>query len=85
MQIIGEMDALLSHPSEAFVWAFVALCPYLYLCPYLPGLTLYISVGQGPKAPNKIAADDILIFYFYLLKKIRLDFYVNPLLSRGFT
>ena len=22
----------------------------------------------------KIAADDILIFYFYLLKKIRLDF-----------
>ena len=25
------------------------------------------------KAPNKIAADDILIFYFYLSKKIRLD------------
>ena len=40
VQIIGELDALLSHPSEAFVWAFVAVCPYLYLCPYLPGLTL---------------------------------------------
>ena len=26
------------------------------------------------KAPNEIAADDILIFYFYLSKKIRLDF-----------
>ena len=26
------------------------------------------------KVPNKIAADDILISYFYLLKKIRLDF-----------
>ena len=26
------------------------------------------------KAPNKIAADDILIFYFYLSMKIRLDF-----------
>ena len=25
------------------------------------------------KAPTKIAADDILIFYFYLSKKIRLD------------
>ena len=25
------------------------------------------------KAPNKIAADDILMFYFYLSKKIRLD------------
>ena len=25
------------------------------------------------KAPNKNAADDILIFYFYLSKKIRLD------------
>ena len=37
------------------------------------------------KAPNKIAADDILIFYFNLLKKIRLEFHVNPLQSRGFT
>ena len=26
------------------------------------------------KVPNKIAADNILIFYFYLSKKIRLDF-----------
>ena len=26
------------------------------------------------KAPTKIAADNILIFYFYLSKKIRLDF-----------
>ena len=26
------------------------------------------------KAPSKIAADDILIFYFYLSKEIRLDF-----------
>ena len=25
------------------------------------------------KAPNKIAADDILMFYFYLSKKIKLD------------
>ena len=27
------------------------------------------------KSPNKIAADDILSFYFYLPKKIRLDFF----------
>ena len=26
------------------------------------------------KEPNNIAADDILILYFYLSKKIRLDF-----------
>ena len=26
------------------------------------------------KAPNKIAEDDILSFYFYLLEKLRLDF-----------
>ena len=39
VQIIGETDALLSHPSEDFVSAFVAVCPYLYLCPYLPALT----------------------------------------------
>ena len=33
------------------------------------------------KRQTKIAADDILIFYFYLSKKIRLNFfYVNPLL-----
>ena len=33
----------------------------------------------------KIAADDILIFYFYLLNKIRLDFSRESLPSRGFT
>ena len=44
VQFIGEMDSLLSHRREAYVWAFVALCPYLYLCPYLPGSTL-ISVS----------------------------------------
>ena len=43
VQIIGEMDALLSLHSESFVWALVALCPYLYLCPYLPGFTLQRS------------------------------------------
>ena len=31
------------------------------------------SHGLTLKALNKIAADDILIFYFYLSKKIRLD------------
>ena len=30
---------------------------------------------------TKIAADDILIFYFYLSKERRLDFHVNPLFS----
>ena len=34
------------------------------------------------KAPNKIAADDIFISYFYLSKKIRHDF---SCASRGFT
>ena len=43
VQFIGEMDPLLSHRREAYVWAFVALCPYLYLCPYLPGSTLSIK------------------------------------------
>ena len=43
------------------------------------------------RCQTKIAADDILIFYFYLSKKIRLDFscessarlifHVNPLLA----
>ena len=28
------------------------------------------------KCQTKIAADDILFFYFYLLKKIRLDFFM---------
>ena len=32
------------------------------------------KVSLTLKTPNKIAADDILIFYFYLSKKIRLDF-----------
>ena len=33
-------------------------------------------LGQEPtfKSPNKNAADEIMIFYFYLLKKIRFDF-----------
>ena len=30
--------------------------------------------NSEPKCQAKIAADDILIFYLYLLKKIRLDF-----------
>ena len=30
------------------------------------------------KEPNKIPADDILIFYFYLSRKIRLDFSCEP-------
>ena len=37
-----------------------------------------IFYGEGHlltlKRQTKIAADDILIFYFYLSKKIRLDF-----------
>ena len=38
------------------------------------------------KRQTKIATDDILNFYFYLLKEIRLDFFhVNPLPRRGFT
>ena len=37
------------------------------------------------KAPNKIAAGDILILYFYLSKKESLIFHVNPLPSRGLT
>ena len=37
------------------------------------------------KRQTKSAADYILIFYFNLSKKIRLDFHVNPLPSRGFT
>ena len=35
------------------------------------------------KLQTKNAADNILIFYLYLLKKIRLIFHVSP--SRGFT
>ena len=39
---------------------------------------LSLCFKSGPiltlKAPNKMAVDDILIFYFYLSKKIRLDF-----------
>ena len=37
------------------------------------------------EAPNTIAADDILFFYFYLSKKIRLDFSYESPASRGFT
>ena len=39
---------------------------------HLNGFKLRILTLKVPK--KKIAADDILIFYFYLLKKIRLDF-----------
>ena len=37
------------------------------------------------KLQTKNAADDILIFYFYLSKKIRLDFSCESSASRGFT
>ena len=43
------------------------------------------SIFLTLKAPNKIAADDILIFHFNLSKEIRLDFSLSPLPSRGFT
>ena len=33
-------------------------------------------LAEPLKRQTKIAADDILIFYFYLLKKIRLDFFM---------
>ena len=36
-----------------------------------------IFITKPLKRQTKIAADDTLIFYFYLLKKIRLDFRVN--------
>ena len=54
-------------------------------------LGLYIRTGvlkiltQPLKCQTKIAADDILIFYFDLSKKIGLIFQMNPLPSRGFT
>ena len=41
-------------------------CLQIQLVSFLVLLTL--------KCQTKIAADDILIFYFYLSKKIRLDF-----------
>ena len=34
----------------------------------------FSKMNSTLKAPKQIAADDILIFYFYLLKEIRLDF-----------
>ena len=37
------------------------------------------------KAPNKNCSRRHFNFYFYLPKKIRLDFHVNPLPSRGVT
>ena len=37
------------------------------------------------KVPNKNCSRWHFNFYFYLSKKIRLDFHVNPLLGRGFT
>ena len=56
--------------------------------------SIFYNVDRVPecpltlKAPNKNVADDILIFYFYLSKKISINgliFHVNPLPSRGFT
>ena len=44
LQFQGERDGLLLHTGVAFIWVFVALCPYLYLCSYLPGLTLHLSI-----------------------------------------
>ena len=35
---------------------------------------LLLAAQETLKRQRKIAADDILIFYFYLSKKIRLDF-----------
>ena len=34
---------------------------------------LAVAVGYHLECQTKIAADNILIFYFYLLQKIRLD------------
>ena len=51
---------------------------------YLDNKLYQTDQGQA-EHQTKIAADDILIFYFYLSKKIRLIFHVNPLPSRGFT
>ena len=62
--------------------------PYFKLSP----ICCYINAGERSasvsafsfasnltlKAPNKIAADNILIFYFYLSKKIKLDFSCEP-------
>ena len=41
---------------------------------------MYYRNNSLLQCETKIATDDILIFYFYLSKKIRLDFFhVNPL------
>ena len=43
------------------------------MLPFLPLFPLEI-ISYPVKRQTKIAADDILILYFYLLKEIRLDF-----------
>ena len=47
----------------------------LYVEPFdLYFLIIYCNIVYSLKRQTKIAADDILIVYFYLSKKIRLDF-----------
>ena len=42
----------------------------------MDGIFNRMGVSEPLEWQTKIAADDILLFYFYLLKKIRLDFFM---------
>ena len=59
-QIIGGGGGL--HPPPPLL--------FLRLCYYLSSLLALKAPNKNPK----IAADDILFFYLYISKKIRLDF-----------
>ena len=50
------------------------LCSSATRCVSLPDYPQNLDLSQLLKRQIKIAADDILIFYFYLSKKLRLDF-----------
>ena len=45
-------------------------------------LFVWLRVKQYATLPLKEPSDNYILFYFYLLKKIRLDIYVNPLIGK---
>ena len=63
------------HYNSIILYNLILICTKWLNCSKYHLYILYNSIfNLTLKAPNKIAADDILIFFFYLSEKIRLVF-----------
>ena len=62
-----------------YMYSFITTAPFISVSGSLSSSNFSRQITKSVvhltlKAQTKIAADDILIFYFYLSRKIRLDF-----------